>query len=302
MVRRELQRLFEDRNRPLEVGKRMARMALSRLSILPLGQALCRFWLNPDNHLLACLIRTTESDYQHGEPGYDLLVFSLDEDEFEALSCQARLHGDMRLRVTRVADLLEQGLGRGLGRNHLVFQLGSWTKVQPRGMFFGSIDVPEDLKHDVHQRLSPISLSQCYDALTSRPEPCASRTLNWLRSTSWESFTEAHGIDLGPWVAGVRVRAEALLQVPARSNEGLLYARFALRDEAEASRILERGFTELEEAGDGLFDRFITFLYDSGRRPVRTDEQTLSHDVSEVLAPLMNRTDAGWDVVAATKS
>jgi hypothetical protein len=277
---------------------------INRLAILPLGSVSCPFWLNPENQMLACVIRTTEHGKDSGEPSYDLAVFQLDQDAFDQLADRVQVTGECRMRLTRVADLSEfNNAERGLGRNLLVFQCGDWTHIQPRGTITGSQSVDPDLKEAIVSRLSPDKGIAAPQVLTGPEHPCVRRTLAWIDNTAdWTLDADGTPFDLTPWARHVRALADDVItrrQGRDRHEASRLLMEFVLGATPAAERICDAGLTDVRDADAALMDRFVRLLYESGRAPVAdsTPNQALARDVTDILATLITHSDLGWDVV-----
>ena len=108
-------------------------------------------------------------------------------------------------------------------------------------------------------------------------------------------------VDVEPWRQHVRRLAEEVLawdvselEVPV-SRELL---SFVLGDAEAASRLAADGLAPLRASDPRCESDLIRFLDASGRRPVEGDgAKELSEEVADVLAPLLEKTTQGWDVV-----
>lgn len=273
-----------------------------RLTVLPLGQAECPFWLLEQGRYLACLIRTREEDPQHGKPSYDLVLLPLEESKYSSLREQVLRKGTRRMTVTRIADL-KQGLENRLpGMNLMVFQYGDWMHMQPRGVLFGSDDVETSLQEAVEDRLSPSPGVALQERLTGKEHPLSRRTAQWLEAEEWSSVDIGEGtsVDFDPWASRVRSVCDEVLSNSPEDVHTIsrLLLEFVLGDPTKAAR-MEEGISTLyyEEPDTAL--KFISFLDKSARQPLEDspDLEVMDQTVREILVPLMERTPNGWDMV-----
>jgi hypothetical protein len=275
---------------------------LPRLVILPLGRANCPFWYIVQDRRLNCLIRTREKDRETGTPSYDMISFPLDEEQSQTLIDRIRRSGSNRMTVTRVADLAEGQEDREPGMNYLAFEYEGWIHVQPRGMLFGGTEVDPSLYDAIAERLTPNPLIAFQEALTGNDHPCARRTKTWIDSLDWTIDLSGTDVDLEPWALRVKSVAEEVLSNPTL-DESTEHSRrllqFVLDDYARADAIAVRGLSALAEDGVSELSTFLRFLDASGRGPVADDPSLadLCETVESILAPLMEHSRHGWDVV-----
>jgi hypothetical protein len=274
----------------------------SRLIILPLGQASCPFWLLAQDRILACLIRTRERDIESGEPSYDLLLFSLEQEQFSTLHEKVRQGGGGRMVVTRVVDLAPPGEGRGLGRNLLVFQYEDWLYIQPRGFFFGTTEVEPSLQDNIRDRLMPNPLIAAQEYLTSSEQPCAQRTKQWIEAHPWTVDVEDMEVDISAWARRVKDVAEAVLtrghqDVLRASSRQLLH--FVTGNAEAAAQLADQGIGPLADDAQINLTELIRILDASARSPLQDnpDIEALSRHLEEKVTALLERTPMGWDVV-----
>jgi hypothetical protein len=296
VVMTEVRRALLKANDSVALAREALEEALSAGTILGLGRASCPFWLNPDERLIACLVRTSESTEPHGLPGYDMVAFSLEADAFDELSDRVRRTGEARMTVTRVTDLLEEGSDRGLGRTYIVFELGSWMHIQPRGFLFGTTQVPGALLDQVRERLQPSPVLGFFEALLGPDQPTVTRTIAWIDSHDWRALPDLK-IDVSSWASFVRDRASAVKAggVVSERDVARVYLDFMCGRKFSPA-LANDGFAALQNLDGSQMSQFVRFLYDSGRVPVQHDSSELAEAVEETLGPLMSATGGTWDV------
>lgn len=285
---------------PLLFHGQLVARATMQYSILPLAQVDCPFWLVQESRSVACLIRTRQKDRELGTPSYDGLVFSLDEAEYGALEVRVMQGGSRLMTVIRVVDLVTSG-GRLNGLNLLVFQYEDWIHIQPRGHRMGTTVVDESLRQAIKARLTPTSVSAFQEKLTGEDHPVARRTDDWIQANSWHIQLNELSVDVTLLAEHVRDMANQVLSnspedIQVVSRELL---EFVIGDRERAAQIFEHGFAPLADHDPSSIRRLIRFLDASARSPVDGEPEVdgLSESVASVIAPLLERTPYGWDVI-----
>lgn len=126
------------------------RLLLS-LRIVPLGSVEAPFWLDLQTGRLSYCVRTTESHVESGRPSYNVFSSVLDSSDAAALAALVEQRGVQRLRVSRVAVLLDGYHGANLTVTHSP----EWMSFTGRGFALGR-DVSDDgLRQVVRDRLEP---------------------------------------------------------------------------------------------------------------------------------------------------
>jgi hypothetical protein len=215
----------------------------------------------------------------------------LDQPQFEALVEAARTHPFDRLTVMRFADLDSRGLkGRGLGRNYIVFRLGDWLHIQPRGWVFGSKTVQPSLQYSVEARTAPPFASRLESRLLS-PDGAAVRTARWTapsRRNQWGSL----GSWVIPWVEHVHELAVFAASPGESRHEQEASARLLAEvtgDPVVAERrIMASGWTLAPSGGSATF---FELLFRSGFEPYLGVGVDFASD-----GPVLWRRNGLWDV------
>jgi len=281
---------------------------LTRQMILPIGQAECRFWLLPSFRMVACWVRTTEQDYKHGRPGYDGIIFPLEEDKY--LDLEKRFQQSKRpyMVVTRVADLVQATYDengkflRGDGTNLIAFQYDDWMFVQKRGQLFGNTDIPSSLLENIKDRLISNPAINTFQWLAGEEFPSIVRSKNWLEMhQDWNVSVANLSADLTPWVNHVLEFTRAVLnhdENKAQTSFNLNMYHFVLGHTDSTMSLLESGLASLAEHDSSLLMNFIRILDISARKPEINDEfAALWPTIEELLGPIIELTEYGWDVI-----
>jgi hypothetical protein len=279
----------------------LLRLLTDQMVILPLGSTSAPFWLNDRTSQLLCAFRTTEKRTDTGQPSYSLVVTPLDAQDYAALRGQAEAHPGRRMMVHRVADLHFHGPGapdRGLGRNLLVFQLGEWMGVQPRGLLTNTKDVDPDLITDIRNRLLPPEFVRTERRLAAGEG--AARVARWIESVP--AWTEGdHGsLPVEAWARHVRGLAGEVERggsvYESAANHALLRRLF---DSDLAMLLQQDGFRGLiQDPAD--MSRLWTALHSSGASRVRDGWLTGLGADAPVLR-ILRDTEHGWDVVPISR-
>jgi hypothetical protein len=276
---------------------------LSRNWILPIGQVKCLFWIVEENSLLACLLRTTEENME-ATPSYDLLAFSLSQEELAGLQAEMQKTRDNRMEVTRVADLADSDPenGRGFGRNLLAFRFGEWMFLQPRGLLFGSHEVSDDLRAAVERRIAPPSLVSAYEQLAADLRGFAKRALTWLGTVD-PSSRVASPIEFSSWLEYVKSLANKVsLRQIGQATPQIYFdcLEFVTGDDGVAQRLQEKGLEPLRDHDPQLLQDLIRLLIASGQQPDNSEATKNTVDaVREFLGIHFEDVSSGWDVVPA---
>jgi len=300
-------RLMESVADALTLSKKkpdMTNAVLNRLVrrglLLPLGQMNAPFWVNVPTRALIYVVRTTESDVDHGGPGYDLASLVLPEDSFADLREQMRLHPDRRMTITRLADLGSEilGTGRSPGQNILAFHLGEWLHAERRGGFV-SMSVDHDLLDDIRARLLDDG-SGNYEAAVADGVLGAERTIAWIdEATGWH--VDGDVVPVAEWDTRVRSLALAVRDhvndpaLEARAAGAMLGALPGL-SRSRVDELLADGLRSMVESGSD-FGELVEVLFRSGLRPVVSQWLDALPPDESVLS-LLESTPAGWDVRA----
>lgn len=154
------------------------------LTVMPIGRATARFWLNRTSRHLVYTVRVAEPRHDTGEPSHDIGTVPLGPETMAQLEAAMVPHPFDRLTVVRLADLVEGLPGRQAGMNVIAFQLGEWIHVQPRGWRFGTDDVSPSLNFSIQLRLVPPAEVRMEAAVLDARGGAADRTAAWLAGTS----------------------------------------------------------------------------------------------------------------------
>jgi len=266
--------------------------------LLPLGQMNAPFWINVPTRTLVYVVRTTESDIDHGGPGYDLASLVLPAESFAMLREQMRLHPDRRITITRLADLGSEamGPGRSPGQNILAFHLGDWLHAERRGGFV-SMPVDDELLDDVRARLLDDGSSR-YEAAVADGELGAARTIAWIdEAIAWHEDGDV--LPISDWAARVRSLAAAVRDHVEETEIETRAAAAAVRTPTAAEPalyddLLGSGMWPLVESASEL-DELIEALFRSAHRPV-VSQWLDSRPTDDPVLALFESTSAGWDV------
>ncbi len=263
---------------------------VSVLTVMPVGRATARFWLNRTTRHLVYIVRVAEHRADTDEPSYDIGTVPLDAEAMAELEAAMIEHPLDRLAVFRFADLAEGVAGRQAGMNVIVFQLGDWIHVQPRGWRFGTVEVDPGLDDSIRVRLRPPPEVRMEAAMLDRRGGAAGRTAAWLAR------------DAEPWHADVGAAA-----ADVRDHDGSLRERAVSRQLVElvlgdpelAEGILRDGLRALVRHDVSLRSAAYRVLHDSGRAPVSAGNLALDDD--DPLRELLACGADGWDVVSLTR-
>lgn len=291
-----------------------ANAILRRQLILPFGRAECPFWILPEAHAFACLIRTTEQDYQHGKPGYDLAYVPIDKPKLEQLMEMVRTNGNPRMTVTRVVDLAPLTLDdngaivRGNGMNLIVFQYEDWYHLQVRGLLMGLSEIDPNLQDDIILRLNPNTTIEIYEWLTDEALRGVRRTQEWIESIDdWAIRSNDLNFfaDMRPWAQHVLQRAHVVLN-HRREDINRDVARrlyhFIFGEEELVDKLMTDGFDALRLEDPTLLRTFLRMLNESGRSPIEdNDFEETNNQIGDILGILMQKTSFGWDFVPPSK-
>jgi hypothetical protein len=276
-------------------------------SILPIGRVECPFWILEKHGMLACLLRTTEQN-QKLKPSYDLLAFSVESEKLSQLKREMEKHPSTRIEVSRVADLanLDSEMGRGLGRNLLVFRYGDWVFAQPRGMLFGSHNVSDDLLSAVKLRVAPNPLMLAQQELAANLRGFAERAFQWLDRTQGGSSSNPFEVDIAPWLEYIKDLAKQVVGRKigqAAISTCIDCLTFATGDAEVAEHLQKEGLKPLRERDPALVSQLIDLLLLSGQQPVIDDgAESLVAAAQESLGVRFEKTSGGWDLAPPTVS
>lgn len=271
------------------------------LSVMPIGQVESPFWLQRSLRAISCLIRTTEIT-ESGLPGYNGLTFFLSAEEFASLEQEIFVRGEMRINVTRVADLYRDFAGdeeRRPGLNYLVLRYGKWVYVQPRGIIFGfNQGVPPSLYDAIKARCLDQPLISLDAEVIATGLAGAQRTKDWLKTVeSWEGGGEKISIPIEPWVKYITALADEVLDDEQRSDRNevsLDMLRFVLGDEVLAEALQQEGLAAICGDDSEALKEFLHFLNTSAKRPL--DQMSL--DSNKAWKNLLEKSPYGWDFIA----
>lgn len=285
----------------------LARIVGSQLDaqsrLLPIGTMRTTFWLNRRTGSLLVPLRTTESDKDHGAPGYDLIMLPLDDEQVSHLAEQIALFPEERMSVTRIADLAPaavEGSSPMAGLQVVVYTLGDWIHLQPAGLSSSWRRVPEQRVFDeVRARLSP-STNQHMEEEVCEGQAAAARTVEWISSArTWHQSDQE--VPIGAWAERVHELARHVrdrddeLDIEWTAGEALV--RDLWGDAPE--NLVDEGL-ELFTFGEAArLSRIIDVLLESGRRPVVS--HWLDDLPEEDRVGILLRGKDGWDVRPLTK-
>ncbi|WP_203791194.1 hypothetical protein [Paractinoplanes rishiriensis] len=256
----------------------------SVMTVMPIGRATARFWVNRTTQHLVYLVRVTEHRYDTGEPSYDVGSVPLEEDEIAGLEIAMVDHPFDRLTVFRFVDLASGIPDRQAAMNVIVFKLGDWIHVQLRGWQFGTSEVTRSLEYSVRTRLVPPTAVRMEAALIDAGEGAASRTAVWL-----------NGHEVG--AAAARVRDHDGSARERDTSRRLV--ELVLRDSELAEKLLDKGLRALVPYEVRLRSAAYRVLHASGREPAPAADLDLAED--HPLLALLACGAGGWDVVPITE-
>ena len=271
------------------------------LSVLPLGQATARFWINRESGHLVYVVRTMEHRMDNDQPSYDLGTVPLDEEEIDALEAAVAAHPFDRLTIARFADLLNDSSAPG--GNAMAFRLGDWMHIQARGWQFASLEqLDPGLEQAIRLRLNPSVVLKMEKNLIDPVGGAAARTAQWA-GADWA----AAGDEPTP-PAKVQAAAERLAARAAeiRDHVGTVNERAAserlmtaiLGTAQEAADLVERGLAALTPYEPDLRTSAYTALLISGDAPAGAE---LSLPDDHPLRAVLFHGEAGWDVVPVSR-
>ena len=238
------------------------------LLALPLGQADCPFWLFPDTHSVAVLIRTRETDKDTKKPSYNMIVFSPGAESFGVLERAVREVGIIRMRVTRIADLYERPRA-AVGLNFMVYQFGAWSFTQNCGARTGSEYFDETTLGLIRYRLerNPLVLHQQW--LTGPSFPATARTKRWIEANDWDVEIDGAPYDIGAWARHVAGLAGRVLGDDGREDQGMVTERLmaSLYGDRLTARAALDAFNTLRNADSPAFGTLLRLLESTGLGP-----------------------------------
>lgn len=266
---------------------------MRQMGVLPLGSTTARFWLNEPTRHLVYVVRVNDRRVKDGRPGFDLSTVPLDEEAFSSLVAAAAGRPFDRLTVTRYGDLAARSDDRGLGRNVLVFRLGEWAYVQPRGWAFGASEAAPSLRWCVLAREEPSAVLRM-EARLLADDGAASRTARYTAPERRNQWAQA-GASVLPWVDHVHRLAQSAASLDGCERERS--AAVALLERVLANRDLA---VRAVDGGAGMLakvsvrESFFELLFRSGPAPCTGPPPGLA--VPEPDGPVLRFKDCRWDV------
>ena len=266
------------------------------LSVLPLGRATARFWINRESGHLVYTVRTMENRQDNGQPSYDLGTIPLDEEEINALEVAVAAHPFDRLTIARFADLLNDP--DTLGRNAMAFRLGDWMHIQAHGWQFGSFDqLDSGIERAIRLRLNPSVVLEMEKNFIETASGAAARTAHWAGADWPTDGDSALPAEVQEATEGLAARAGEIRDHDGTANERAASERLlaaVLGATEEAGGLVERGLAELTPYEPDLRTSAYQALLVSGDAPASAE---LSLPDDHPLRILLVPSEAGWDVV-----
>jgi hypothetical protein len=278
-------------------------------SLLPIGRAFAKFWLNNDepagNSFLMTQLRTAEAHVETGDPSINGFGFPIDRDEGKELAEHYRRTGIPRLEVARVIDLAGFVIPQP-GLHFLAFAYDGGGHLWLQG---SSQATDEILRRDpallrwltdrVEARLWPSPEARAEVEVIAKGEAGAARTRDWINASPEWQIDETK-VPVEPWAHHVHDHAERALDKAVRdrtqrdASRQLLTALSDNQILAEAIVTYRLGLVkkyaaEREELTDALFR--------TARKPgpddwIEAHATGLASDGFSVFS----KTTRGWDV------
>jgi hypothetical protein len=279
-------------------------------SLLPIGRASGKFWLNNDkaagNSFLMTLLRTAEARAETGEPSLNGFGFPIDPDRSEELAEGYRVTGVPRMQITRLIDLGRFIAAEPGGLHFFAFGYeGGWLWLRGSNQATDKMMKadPERLKWLaglVQHRLWPSPGMRAEVEVIAQGHAGAARTRDWITAnTQWR--VEQTNVPVEPWARLVHDRAERALAADVRSqaqreaSRQLLDALF--RNPILAGKIVSQGL-------QGLTKNLASERYELAKALLRTalkpalDEWLETHAAALERGglPIFSKSVLGWDV------
>lgn len=254
------------------------------VSMMPIGRATARFWLNRTTGHLVYVVRVAEHRRDTGEPSYDAGTVPLDEDTMAKFEAAMAARPFDRLTVYRFADLADTVPDRHAGTNLLAFRLGEWIHVQPAGWLSAS-RASAAAVDAIRDRLAPPPPIRMEAALLDSRGGAAARTAAWLG--------EEHEVG----AAAARVRDHDGTAQEREASRRLV--ELVVGDARLAERLLDEGLRALTRYEVPVRSAAYRVMHLSGRAPAPAGELDLESD--HPLRKVLACGTGGWDVVAIAK-
>ena len=267
-----------------------------RTGLVPIARAACPFWMTTRRtRRLQVVLRNVERHRDHGGPSHALTTIILPEDEAQLLEAEARRLGRARLDVVRLVDVAapREGDVHGPGRHVLAYALGEFVVVQPAGLL--ASDPSDELIELVRGRLRHNPVLDMETEVLAHGTAGALRTRDWIDcAEAWSDDSRSY--DVEPWAMHVRALAQTFLDGPSDSAHAAKRSLLELVVGERADGVAAHGLQPLREEV-GWMDAAVAALDRTARAP-QPDEWLDKHAtaVSELVAPLFERTAHGWDV------
>lgn len=291
--------ILADAESNTELVQAQVNSAISLSRVLPLGEVEAPFWLVPDCHGVLVIFRTTECNRDSGSSSYNSELISLGEEKFAQLEQEVLEHGESRLRLYRVADLIPSGYidGQGYGRNYIALRYGEWLYIRAKGLSIGTRREVDPVVFDaIHERVMDYPLTRFAHSIVAHGAPGARRTLDWLQETP-KLIIGNHKVDLEPWAARVRTLCQQILNPELRQERreaSMCLLNLVFDDATLSQRIEEQGLEALREKPGAKITEAVRLLHESARLPQESP-------TAEVIAHswrLFEHKPWGWDMVA----
>jgi hypothetical protein len=269
------------------------------LSVLPLGQATARFWVNSESGHLVYVVRTMEHRMDNDQPSYDLSTVPLDGEEIDALKTAVIAHPFDRLTIARFADLLNDP--NALGRNVMAFRLGDWVHIQAHGWQFGSFEqLDQGIERAIRLRLNPSIMLKMEKNFIDPADGAVTRTAQWA-GADWSTSDEpALPVEVQEAAEKLAAQAAEIRDHVGTANERAASQRLMaaiLGTSEEAADLVDHGLAALTPYEPDLRTSAYTALLISGDAPADAE---LSLPDDHPLRALLVHGEAGWDVVPVT--
>lgn len=265
-------RAFDNLHHDDEFAASLLRKLATPLSVLQIASVQARFWLNHQSSTVFCLLRTSEDSGADGGPGYNGVLFSLEQAEFDALMQRIDQHGDTRMTVMRFVDLAHASVSddRGWGRHCLVFQYHDWLHIQMRGLAAGKGKAAPSLVDALRQRLVRDAFGVCDETVIADGKPFASHARDWIDTA--DQWTE-DGVEfrVAAWVERVRRTCDHILYGAGVEFDDDVRKQLLLKvagfDERQTSELSRRGLRALLKPQTGSLQDTVALLLETAQRP-----------------------------------
>jgi hypothetical protein len=281
---------------------------MHRMSVLPIGAADARFYLNlvidADFGRIDLALRTTETHVESGAPSMNVASWTIPIADAELIAKQYATRGEPTMQVSRVVDVGAFGKSGNDNRFAQLYWLryGDWKSIQALNplakALLDSIPDKTGITEDISARLNPSSIHQFEQELADG-HLLAKKVLNWLESsTNWKVLD--FSIENDALLNRIREAASFLTERSARVDMQHAASRAGLSaifsDAPWIEKVLSTGYDTLTIDFAHLRQKLAEAMAASGRAPIVSAFLDASSADISLRLPIFIKTRFGWDI------